>query len=128
MSTKLSYANDISFTCHGIMTSTAKNKTDQLDSGQFDLMLDPVSGQIWGFPNMMAWGCAEGGRHKLTKNNFQMTPLGATRQCQNNEATSTLIMSRNTGNLQITTVRKWTNYTEFQDGTYFCQKVTNKVF
>ena len=124
----ISYAEDIAFTCSGIMTSTAKGKVSNFDSGRFDVALDPTTGQIWGFPNFMAWGCVNDEILKIKKNTFKITPISAIRECANNEATSTLRMSRNTGDLNIMTTHNWSKYTEIQEGTYSCQKISNRVF
>ena len=120
----LSYAEDISFTCSGIMNSTEGKKTTQYDSGRFDLILNTSSGEISGFPNFMALGCFHS-----EKENFSMTPLSAITECVSKDGSkSTLRMSRNTGDLKITTTKKWVKSFEYQEGTFSCEKVTNKVF
>lgn len=113
-------ANTIALSCSGVVDSAPIT---------FDLIVDVDSGDMWQYPNFVALGCA--GDFKGKKVDLSIDSNSAQKHCYNGFGyTSTLTLSRISGNLTSTTIvqNQKSGKTTSERVTYSCKRVTSKLF
>ena len=95
LTNQICYADNVSFSCSG-------KHFDEFRT--FDLNVNLDTGEIWGFPAMIAVGCRRLGKDKdFVKNKFSINSNSASTTCENDRWVSIVTLSRNTGHLNVYT-------------------------
>ena len=114
----ISHGQNITMTCSGIFDGQMQ---------KFDITVNTKNGDMYGFPNIVAVGCARLKADDALNDTNSIDTNYATATCKNNIWISYLKLSRNTGNLNISTYdikkQKQEHDTNFQ-----CKKLDKKVF
>ena len=112
------------------ITTTLSCSGIRLDEKRsFDLLINTETGEMWQFPGFVALGCT--GEDKNRKINFSIDENTLQMNCDNGWGyVSRLVLSRNSGNLNVNTtvLNKKTGNSRFENSTYSCNKVTQKLF
>lgn len=115
---QVAYAQNISMTCSGPFDGKIK---------KFDLTVNTSDGNIFGFPNLVAMGCARIKPDDALNDTNSIDATSASVTCKNNVWQSFLKLSRNSGNLNIVTFDA-KNAKLIQDDNFQCKKVEKRLF
>lgn len=94
---------------------------------KFDITVNPKNGDMFGFPNVVAMGCARLKPDDIKNDTNSIDSNYATVTCQNNIWKSFLKLSRNSGNLNISTFDIKKNKLD-HDTNFQCKKSEKKLF
>jgi hypothetical protein len=94
---------------------------------KFDLTVNTSNGDIFGFPNMVAMGCARIKPDDALNDTNSIDANSASVTCKNNVWRSSLKLSRNSGNLHIITF-ELNNAKLIQDENFQCKRVEKRLF
>ena len=114
----ISHGQNITMTCSGLFDGQMQ---------KFDITVNTKNGDMYGFPNIVAVGCARLKADDALNDTNSIDNNYASVSCKNNIWTSFLKLSRNSGNLNISTwdikKQKLEHDTNFQ-----CKKSEKKLF
>ena len=115
---QVAYAQNISMTCTGLLDGKLK---------KFDLSVNISNGDIFGFPNNVAMGCARIKPDDALNDTKSIDASSVSVTCKNNLWMSFMKLSRNSGNLTVETFDLKTPKL-VQDENFQCKKVEKRLF
>jgi hypothetical protein len=94
---------------------------------KFDITVNPKNGDMYGFPNFLAMGCARLKPDDVLNDTNSIDNNYVTATCKNSIWMSFLKLSRNSGNLNISTFDIKKNKLD-HDTNFQCKKIEKKIF